>query len=100
MGIYTYWYNLAKSNIDPLEGYYCSEKCAKLADEYAWSMYDYSNFSSKADNAQFDVNAYGADRGAEVATYDAEAKAAWNKARQIAKSLNDNHCSVSDRCPN
>lgn len=45
--------------INPIEGYYCSEKCVKLAKSLAQWTYFYYHGRAKFENARGDINAYG-----------------------------------------
>lgn len=91
------WYNHAVAWINPLEGYYCNEKCAKLAEQIANASYDYHNYFSKAMNMKFDEQAYGAIT--ESAIYIRAALDALNRVNALRKELNENNCAVYPICP-
>ena len=85
-------YNNAKSMIDPIEGKYCKEICAKLAKQWAWAIYDYYAFSAKADNARFDINANYQRLEYDEAQALAKAKSKLAEANSLRDQLNNNKC--------
>ena len=78
--------------IDPIEGKYCKEICAKLAKQWAWAIYDYYAFSAKADNARFDINANYQRLEYDEAQALAKAKSKLAEANSLRDQLNNNKC--------
>ena len=57
--IYEKWWNKGKEIVDPMEGSYCSEKCAKIAKNIVNLTMGVNIWSASLENAEFDNSVYG-----------------------------------------
>ena len=93
-----YW-NKFIDYVEDAEGYYCSEQCVNDARGWVATAYSFFNQNSIYWNADFDINAYGADRRLER---DQAAQAARQAAAQnefFRQRLLNNNCEVWTSCP-
>ena len=59
VGIHRKWWQQLKDTVDPIEGWYCVEKCAEIATDAANTIRDIHFWSQRHENGEFDDEVYG-----------------------------------------